>query len=123
MDEASADFGVPPCNPGRGRRMAWASVPCTAPAAPVVVLSPANPMNVRRCCMVKVTNDFGELDATALADLVRRREVSPLDLVDDAIRRCESVNGALNAVIADMFEAARAQARGPLPNGPFSGVP
>ena len=41
--------------------------------------------------------DFGNLDATALAALVRKREVSPLELVDDAIRPCEQVNGTLNA--------------------------
>src|SRR5690606_21118156 len=112
-----------PCNPGGGKRMAWAIPPYTDPAAPVVALSPASPTNVRRYCMVKVTNDFGELDAAALAEHERRREVSALELVENYIRLSESANGTLNAVIADMFEAARAQARGPLPNGPFSGVP
>lgn len=73
--------------------------------------------------MPAITPEFGRLDATALAALVARREVSPLELVDDAIARCEAVNGRLNAVIADMFEAARARARGPLPQGPFTGVP
>jgi amidase len=68
-------------------------------------------------------SDFGDFDATALAELVRGGEVSPLELVDDAIRRCEQVNGALNAVITEMFEQARERARGPLPEGPFTGVP
>lgn len=67
--------------------------------------------------------DFGNLDATAMAALVARREVSPLELVDDAIARCEAVNGALNAVITDMFEQARVAARAPGLSGPFAGVP
>ena len=73
--------------------------------------------------MSEPTNDFGQFDATGLAELVRRREVSALELVDDAIRRCEAVNGTLNAVITDMFDAARERARGALPAGPFTGVP
>ncbi len=64
-----------------------------------------------------------DLDATALAELVRKREVSALELVDDAIRRCEQVNGKLNAVVTEMFDRARAEARAPLGDGPFAGVP
>ena len=46
--------------------------------------------------------DISELltmDATAQAELVRQREVTPLELVDAAIARIERVNPALNAVI------------------------
>ncbi len=63
------------------------------------------------------------LDATAQADLVRRGEVSPLDLVDAAIARIERLDPELNAVIHTSFERARERARGPLPDGPFRGVP
>lgn len=66
---------------------------------------------------------YGDLDGTGLAELVRRGEVTPLELVDEAIRRTEAVDGALNAVITRMFEHARDTARGPLPQGPFAGVP
>lgn len=67
--------------------------------------------------------DLSRLDATAQADLVRRKEVTPLDLVDAAIARIERVNGALNAVVTPMFDRAREAARAPLPDGPFAGVP
>ena len=67
--------------------------------------------------------DFGNYDALGLAALVRSGEVSALELVDDAIARCEAVNGELNAVITRMFDAARAQAGEPLGGGPFAGVP
>lgn len=63
-------------------------------------------------------------DATALAELVRKREVSPLELVDAAIQRIGRVNLQLNAVVWERFEKAREEARSPqLPRGPFTGVP
>jgi Asp-tRNA(Asn)/Glu-tRNA(Gln) amidotransferase A subunit family amidase len=48
-------------------------------------------------------DDTTWLDATALAELVRKREVSPLELVDAAIARIERVNPQLNAVVTPMF--------------------
>ena len=67
-------------------------------------------------------DDIAFLDATAQADLVRRKEVSALELVDGAIERIEGLNPTLNAVIHPLFERAREAARTPQP-GPFSGVP
>jgi amidase len=67
--------------------------------------------------------DLSILDATAQADLVRRRGASPLELVDEAIERIEKLNGELNAVIHPLYERARTAARGTLPDGPFTGVP
>ena len=63
------------------------------------------------------------LDATAQADLVRRGEVSPRELVEAAIARIEAVNPKLDAVIRTRFDAARQEAEGDLPDGPFRGVP
>jgi amidase len=63
------------------------------------------------------------LDATAQAELVRRGEVSPRELVDAAIARIEAVNPKLDAVIRTRFDAARREAEGDLPKGPFRGVP
>ena len=64
------------------------------------------------------------LDATAQADLVRRRAVSPRELVDAAIARIERTNPRVNAVITSRFEQARAEAASAaLPDGPFRGVP
>ena len=67
--------------------------------------------------------ELSDLDATAQAELVRNNEVSPAELVDDAIARIEKLNPELNAVIHPLFEKAREQARGDLPDGPFKGVP
>jgi amidase len=67
--------------------------------------------------------DLGAHDALGLAELVRSREVSPLDLIDATIARIEVVNPRLNAVVTRMYERARDEARGRLPEGPFTGVP
>jgi len=65
------------------------------------------------------------LDATAQAELVRRGEVSPAELVDAAIERVEKTNPALNAVIHERFDKARAEAAevGIDSSAPFPGVP
>jgi amidase len=63
------------------------------------------------------------LDATAQAELVRNKEVKPIELVEAAISRIEELNPTLNAVVTPMYELARAAAGGQLPDGPFTGVP
>jgi amidase len=65
-----------------------------------------------------------DLDAVAQAELVRRGEVTPLELVDAAIARIERVNPQINAVVIPLFDKARTLAAGgSLPNGPLRGVP
>ena len=66
--------------------------------------------------------EYSELDATGLAGLVRDGDVSPLELVEEAIARIEALNPVLNAVITPMYEEARAAAARPV-QGPFAGVP
>ena len=71
---------------------------------------------------------LGDHDATALAALIKGGEVKPLELVDAAIARIETLDPQLNSVIHRRFERARAEAAalGPGPDpgaGPFAGVP
>ena len=70
-----------------------------------------------------MTSDIAFLDATAQAELVRTKAVSPVELVDGAIARIEALNPRLNAVIHELFDRARSEAAGALPDGPFRGVP
>jgi amidase len=70
-----------------------------------------------------MTDDLAWLDATAQAELVRRGEVSPQELVDAAIGRIEKVDGELHSVIHRRFDDASREAGGDLPDGPFRGVP
>ncbi len=66
--------------------------------------------------------EYDNLDATALAALVRDGEVSPRELLDAAIARIESRGPKLNAVVLRTFERARANVD-TLPDGPLKGVP
>jgi len=61
--------------------------------------------------------------ALDLAAQVRAGEVSPVELVEAAIARSEEANPRLNFLVTDCFEQALEAARGPLPDGPFTGVP
>ncbi|HUK97819.1 MAG TPA: amidase [Gaiellaceae bacterium] len=49
--------------------------------------------------------------------------MSPLEAVEGAIARIEAANPRLNFLVTDCFEQAIAAARGPLPDGSFTGVP
>lgn len=68
-------------------------------------------------------DEYVRLDATALADLVRRREVTARELLDLALARIDRVNPTIHAVIHRFDERARRDADGSLPDGPFRGVP
>jgi amidase/6-aminohexanoate-cyclic-dimer hydrolase len=67
--------------------------------------------------------DYDRFDATALAKLVREKQVSPAELLDAAIARTEAVNPRINAVVVRHYDEARAAIRAGLPQGPFHGVP
>ena len=67
--------------------------------------------------------ELWQLDAIAQAELIRRRHVSALELVDAAIARIERIDPGLNSVVTPLFDSARETASKPLPPGPLSGVP
>lgn len=63
------------------------------------------------------------LDALGAAELVRTGQITPLELLDDAIARVEAANPAVNAVVTTMYDEARRALDAPVPAGPFTGVP
>ena len=65
---------------------------------------------------------YADFDGLGLADLVRKKDVTPLELLDSAIERAERHNGKLNAIVYKAYDQARASAKN-LPDGPFKGVP
>ncbi|MDR3507105.1 MAG: amidase family protein [Caulobacteraceae bacterium] len=67
--------------------------------------------------------NYSDHDGLGLADLVARGEVSPAELTEAAIERIERHNPTLNAVVHKGYDDARKAAAGPLPDGPFKGVP
>ena len=66
--------------------------------------------------------EYVEHDGVGLAELVRRKEVSPAELVETALGLIDKHNGALNAVIHRIDDLAR-EAAATVPQGPLSGVP
>lgn len=68
-------------------------------------------------------SEYEKYDGLGLAQLVQKKEVSPLELCEEAIIRMDRINPKINAVIYRMDNLARAAAKGPIPTGPFSGVP
>jgi amidase len=67
--------------------------------------------------------ELWDLDAMGQAELVHRKEATPLELVDAAIARIESQNPRLNCLATPMFDEARKVASSKLPPGPLSGAP
>jgi amidase len=66
---------------------------------------------------------YGDYDAVGLAALVRKREVSPRELLAEALERCSRVNPRLNAVVYRMDAAAEQAAAAIDPSQQFAGVP
>ncbi|MBF3355515.1 amidase, partial [Leptospira borgpetersenii serovar Hardjo-bovis] len=67
--------------------------------------------------------EYTYYDAIGLATLVRKKLIHPIELVESAIQRIETINPGLNAVITRFYEEARKTSKSKLPNGPFRGVP
>ena len=67
--------------------------------------------------------DLGTADATELAGLVAKGEVSPAELLDAALAAVEARNRGLNAVVLIQEGVARRAIADGLPPGPFRGVP
>ena len=67
--------------------------------------------------------DYADYDALGLAELVRRQEVTPLELTQAGLDAIAALNPKLNALVMVLEEQALAAAGGELPDGPFTGVP
>ena len=68
-------------------------------------------------------SDYETYDAIGLAELVRKGDAKPEELLDTAIAICEERNPKLNAVVIPMIDEARAAIAAGLPDGPLRGVP
>ena len=67
--------------------------------------------------------EYDDLDATALAGLVRAGAVHPRELVDAAIARAEARDPRLNALVHTQFDRAREDCGRVDHDSPFPGVP
>ena len=60
-----------------------------------------------------ISEVYGTLDGMGLAALVRKGEVSPSEVIEEAIRRAEAVNGELNFLTYKAYEEGRKMAADP----------
>jgi amidase len=67
--------------------------------------------------------EYGNYDAVGLAELVRTKQVTPKELLDEAIARTARVDPEINAVVVKHYDYADGQISKGLPEGPFTGVP
>jgi Asp-tRNA(Asn)/Glu-tRNA(Gln) amidotransferase A subunit family amidase len=72
---------------------------------------------------MSVLSEFERYDALALADLVRRKDVTAGEILEETIARIEVRNPIVNAVVNKMYDEARKVVAAGLPDGPFTGVP
>lgn len=69
------------------------------------------------------SDPMGQHDALGLAELVRKKQVSPVELLDAAIARTEALNPRFNFIAQKHYDYGRAAIANGLSQGPFSGVP
>jgi amidase len=67
--------------------------------------------------------EYGNYDAVGLADLVRKKQVTARELLDEAIMRTGKVDPQINAVVVKHYDYAQRQIDRGLADGPFTGVP
>ncbi len=67
--------------------------------------------------------DYEDYDATGLANLVAKGDISPTELLETALSRCEMLDPKLNAIAAFAVDTAKEAIKGSLPDGLLKGVP
>ena len=67
-------------------------------------------------------DEYRKFDATGLAELVSRGDVTAGELLETAITRAQAVNPSLNGLIIPLYEQARERSHTAL-TGPLAGVP
>src|SRR5674476_330843 len=67
--------------------------------------------------------EYGSCAGIGLAELVWKKQVSPKELLDEAIARTARVDPQINAVVVKHYDHAERQIDKGLPDGPFTGVP
>lgn len=72
---------------------------------------------------VKAKNLLEKNDATGLADLVRKKQVSASELLEMSIARAEQLDPTYNFMAQELYDYGRAAIKNGLPDGPLKGVP
>jgi amidase len=67
--------------------------------------------------------EYASYDGSGLAELVRKKQVSAAELLEEAIARTARIDPQINAVVVKHYDYAQRQIDQGLPDGPFTGVP
>ena len=68
-------------------------------------------------------NEYEKFDAIGLAELIKKKEVSPLEVIESCIDRINERNPKLNAVIATNYHKIYETINKTIPEGLLGGVP
>ncbi len=68
-------------------------------------------------------SEYSSFDGLGLAELVRKKEVTPKELKDTALKGIEMLNPKLNAIVSVLSEQSEEEINKGLSAGPFMGVP
>lgn len=68
-------------------------------------------------------SEYEAYDTIGLADLVRRKEVTPSEILEAAIARAEARNPDLNAIVIELYDFGRQAIADELPDGALRGAP
>lgn len=69
-------------------------------------------------------SEYAKHDATSLADLVKKKEVTPFELLECAKKSIDQLNGNLNVIAYEAYDYALEQIKSGFDiNAPFAGVP
>ncbi len=71
-----------------------------------------------------ISSILSNYDGIGIGDLVRNKEIKPIEIYEEAVNRTLELNPKLNFLWYEGFEEGRKMANNPnLPDGPFKGVP
>ena len=73
--------------------------------------------------MPDIKSVYHDTDAVGLAQLVKRRDVQPAELLEAALARVEETQPKFNYIVRLFPDRARTRAEQPLGDGPLAGVP
>lgn len=67
--------------------------------------------------------EYRQYDALGLAELIRKKEITPIELLEIAIQRAEAVNPQINAIVHKLYDYGKAMLQNIPSDSPFAGVP
>lgn len=105
------------------REMVKRSVAASAGAAVAINELSIGEVKAEASTFSGLASEYDKYDALGLAELIAKRQISPLELLSAVHQRVEALNPKLNAFCHLFFDKAEAQIKQGLPAGPFRGVP